>query len=163
MTSPTPLSVRQKDQVVAAVRLIDGTPGYQEIALDLRRLLTRGDIRFSGDIADRAHAGVTGKIYLGPEALEGDILGLAETLIHEHYHARRQNPFEKTASFWLGVVTRAPIMRRYERPAYCEAVAFLTAVAAAFPDLADAARSERDAVAATFAASYGASLFADRT
>lgn len=158
LNSPLPLDSAQKERVLAAIRLIDRTPRYQEVALDLRRLLTRGDIRFSEDIADRAHAGVTGNIYLGAEALEGDVLSLAETLIHEHYHARRQNPFEKTASFWLGVVTRAPVMRRYERPAYSEAAAFLTAVAGAFPDLADAALRERDAVARTFAAEYGTSL-----
>lgn len=152
------LSPEHQARVRAAINLIDLTPGYGEIARDLLLLLGRQHIRFASDIGDRAHAGLTGVIHLGAEALDADTLGLAETLIHEHYHVRRQKPLEKTVSFWLGVAGRKPVMRRYEQPAYRAAVAFLDAVAAALPDLADAARQERAAVCASFSAGYGGDL-----
>jgi hypothetical protein len=47
--------------------------------------------------------------------------------VHEANHLR-QNPLLKTVSFWGGVVTRTPGMRRYEQPAYQAAVDFLEAV-----------------------------------
>lgn len=142
-------------RVEAALDLIAATPGYGEIAVDLRRLLERGKIRFAPALEDRAHAGLTGTITLGPEALEASALGLAETLVHEHFHLRRQSQLAKTVSFWRGVLTRTPVMRAYERPAYAAALHFLRAVEAAFPEQAAEARQEQAAVAATFTAVYG--------
>lgn len=153
------LSADHLQRVRAAIDLIDQVPGYGEIARDLLLLLGRQNIRFAADINDRAHAGLTGVLHLGAEALEAEPLSLAETLVHEHYHVRRQNPFEKTVSFWSGVVTRVDPMRRYERPAYLSAVDFLRAVAEYLPDRAEAARAEEAAVAQSFADNYGASLY----
>lgn len=144
-----------RERVEAAIDLIAATPGYGEVAEDLRRLLDRGKIRHEASLQDRAHAGLTGTITLGPEALEASALGLAETLVHEHFHLRRQSHFAKTASFWRGVWTRTSVMRAYEQPAYAAALAFLQAVERAFPEQAEEARHEQVAVAAAFAASYG--------
>jgi hypothetical protein len=142
-------------QVDAALSLISATPGYETVARDLERLARRGGIRFHPTMTDRAHAGLLGAITLGPETLAGSALSLAETLVHEHYHLRRQSHFAKTASFWQGVFTRTPVMARYERPAYESALAFLHAVARTFPDLADEAQGEATAVMETYAAHYG--------
>jgi hypothetical protein len=138
-----------------ALDLIAATPGYQTVARDLEWLARRGRIRFVPTLTDRAHAGLLGAITLGPEALAGSALSLAETLVHEHYHLRRQSHFAKTASFWQGVFTQTPVMARYERPAYQTALDFLHAVARAFPDLADEAQGEATAVMETYAAHYG--------
>jgi hypothetical protein len=142
-------------EVEAAIALIAATPGYDDVARDLRRLLERGKIRFVPALEDRAHAGLTGTITLGPEALEASALGLAETLVHEHFHLRRQSHLAKTVSFWRGVLTGAPVMRAYERPAYAAALDFLRAVERAFPEQAADARREQTEVAAAFAAVYG--------
>jgi hypothetical protein len=142
-------------RIEAALALIRATPGYAGVADDLARLRDRGAIRFSPRLPDRAHAGLTGTITLGPESLEGDVVGLAETLVHEHYHLRRQNPLAKTLSFWKGVARRSPVMRDYERPAYQAAVDFLRAVERSAPEHAASAVAERGAVAEAFAAHYG--------
>jgi hypothetical protein len=89
--------------------------GYAGVADDLARLRNRGAIAFSPRLPDRAHAGLTGTITLGPESLEGDVVGLAETLVTSTTHLRRQNPLAKTLSFWKGVARRSPVMRDYER------------------------------------------------
>ena len=127
--------------------------GYAPVAETLTRWLDAGRIVYVPTLVDRAHAGLTGRITLGPEALSGSLLGLAETLVHEWWHIARQVPLEKTASFWLGVATGTPTMARYERPAYRAALEFLTA-AASLPDLAEDAVREADAVRATFATEY---------
>ena len=142
-------------RVDEAVRLIAATPGYADVARDLERIGARGGIRFAPALADRAHAGLLGTITLGPEALEGSVLSLAQTLVHEHYHLRRQTPFHKTASFWAGVFTGRPVMQAYEHPAYRAALDFLEAIARAFPEHADEAVAERQAVAASLRAHYG--------
>ena len=141
-------------RVDEAVRLIAATPGYADVARDLERLAVRGGIRFAPALVDRAHAGLLGTITLGPEALEGSVLSLAQTLVHEHYHLRRQTPFHKTVSFWRGVFTGRPVMQAYERPAYQAALDFLDAVAHALPDYADEAHMERAEVTAAFHANY---------
>jgi hypothetical protein len=139
----------------AALALIERTPGYAEAGAELRSLAARGRIVLLAGMEDRAHTGLTGRIYLGPEPFaEGSALGLAETLIHERFHLH-QVPLLKTASFWAGVFTGTPVMRRYEAPAYRAALDFLEAVEAAFPELAAEARREQAAVRAVFAANYG--------
>jgi hypothetical protein len=140
-----------------ALALIARVPGYAPVAEQLQRLRDRGAIRILPGLADRAHAGLLGSITLGPEPFQDGVLSLAETLVHEAFHLR-QNPLEKTASFWLGVVTGAPVMRRYERPAYRAAADFLRAVAAHLPELADEAARERFAVEQVFRTEYGAEL-----
>lgn len=139
----------------AAIELIAATPGYDAVARDLRRRLERGRLRFVPTLEDRAQAGLTGVIRIGPEAMHGTVLSLAATLVHEHYHLRRQHPLHKTVSFWNGVLTRRPVMRAYEAPAYRAQEVFLEAVAAAFPNLADEALQERSMVAAAFSSQYG--------
>lgn len=146
-----------ENAVTAALDLIARTPGYEETAHQLEVRRERGRLRIDPDLIDRAQATLTGTILLGPESLEGDTLGLAQTLVHEHYHLR-QNPFEKTVSFWQGVALRRPVMRRYERPAYEAALRFLEAVARAFPDLAGKARREAEEIRATFEVHYGGTL-----
>lgn len=152
------LTPPQQAHVRTAIDLIYQTPGHSEIARDLLLFLSRGDIRFVPTLPDRAHAGLMGALTLGPEALSGEPLGLAETLVHEHYHLRRQHPLHKTVSFWAGVLTRTNVMRAYEKPAYRAALRFLAGVEQAFPDLAGAAQRERNGIAQTFMASYGGSV-----
>jgi hypothetical protein len=144
----------QEVQVRAAILLIGRTPGYADTAQELAGLLARGKIRFVPTLEDRGQATLTGAILIGPEPFQGSALGMAETLVHEVYHLH-QFPLLKTASFWTGIVTGTPTMRRYERPAYEAALRFLVAVEMALPEWAVEARSEREAVAATFANVYG--------
>ena len=94
---------------------------------------------------------------LGPESVAASPLSMAQTLVHELYHLH-QNPFEKTLSFWLGILTRTPVMRRYERPAYLAAFRFLEAIKASHPHLAREAEVEQRAVAPVFEISFGDSL-----
>ena len=136
-----------------ALQIIRTTPGYEETAKRLAKLAGNGRIRESPAIEDRAQAGLLGSITLGPEAVESTPLSLAQTLVHEHYHLR-QNPFLKTVSFWSGVFTRTPVMRRYEQPAYQAAVDFLEAVKSAHPDLAEEAGQEQRAVRHVFERDY---------
>jgi hypothetical protein len=150
-----------EERLRQAIELIGRTPGYAEEARELADLLARGRIGFAPNLDDRALVTLTGRIQLGPEALDGPLVGLAATLIHEHFHLH-QSPFLKTASFWAGVATRTPVLRRYERPAYTAALRFLQIVAATFPDLATTAQGEAAGVAATFAAVFGAPLIPDR-
>ncbi len=148
------LSNEAQAQISAAIDLIAATPCYEAVAHDLARLLQRQRIHFAPTLADRAHAGLTGRIHLGPEPLAGSVLSLAETLVHEHFHLRRQSHFAKTTSFWAGVFTRTPVMARYERPAYDAALRFLHALAQAHPALAEEAAAEAYAVKSTFDACY---------
>jgi hypothetical protein len=69
-----------------------------------------------------------------------------------------QNPLLKTASFWGGVLTRTPVMRRYEQPAYQSAVDFLEAVRRTHPHLADEAQAEQNAIRQVFAADFDGAL-----
>jgi hypothetical protein len=140
--------------LVAAIALIAATPGYADVAADLQERLDRGRLRFVPTLEDRAQAGLTGVLSLGPEALQGSVLSLAATLVHEHYHLCRQSHFGKTLSFWKGVVTRRPVMRDYEAPAYQAQGEFLQAVAASFPDHADEALEEQSLVAQSFDSNY---------
>lgn len=140
-----------------ALDIIAATPGYRSVAGKLRRLAARGRIYFHAGLEDRARAGLAKTITLGPEAMESHPLSLAQTLVHEHYHLH-QNPFLKTVSFWSGVATRTPVMRRYERPAYRAADEFLEAVKKSQPSLAAIARAEQEAIRRVFAQSYGGDL-----
>lgn len=141
-----------------AIDLVERTPGYEAAGAELRAMAATGRIVLRPDLTDRAHAGLTGRIYLGPEPFaDGSAVGLAETLVHERYHLH-QLPLLKTASFWAGVVTGTPTMRRYERPAYRAAFDFLEAVRATFPELAAEVRREQKAVLQSFEAHYGGPL-----
>ncbi len=152
------MNADQRARVRAALELMNRVPGYEPVAADVERRLASGRVRFDRGMEDRGVAGLSGRIYLGREALYSSPLSLAETLVHEHYHLRHQFPLEKTASFWSGVFTGTPVMRRFERPAYRASADFLRAAAAALPEWAEAARHEAAAVAATYAAEYGESL-----
>ena len=140
-----------------AIDLIGRVAGYEGVALRLTALRDRGKIRFAADMEDRGRASLTGIITLGTEAFAGSLLGLAETLAHEEFHCQ-QNPFLKTASFWAGVATRTPTMRRYERPAYLAALRFLESAESSLPKWAEEAKRERREVRAAFARHYGATL-----
>lgn len=141
-----------------AVALVSATPGYDTVGVDLAGLLSNGKLQFIPTLVDRGEATLGGRLLIGPEALYSSLVGLAETLVHEYWHLRRQIPLEKTASFWIGFATRKPVMRRYEMPAYRFALDFLTAVSQAFPDLAEEARAEQGMIRASFADSYGGPL-----
>jgi hypothetical protein len=114
----------------------------------------QGKLQFIPTLEDRGQATLGGRILIGPEAIYSSPLSLAETLVHEQWHLRRQPPLEKTASFWIGIATGKPVMRRYETPAYQAALRFLAAVEMAIPELAAEARSEQEAVRESFAANY---------
>jgi hypothetical protein len=140
-----------------ALALIRATPGYERIGEELSTLHARRRIRLDENTEDRAYAGLLGTITLGPEAIGASPLSLAQTLVHEQFHLH-QNPLLKSPSFWIGKVTRTPVMRRYERPAYAAAAAFLQAVARAHPHLAVEATFEERAIRQVFAEDYGGSL-----
>jgi hypothetical protein len=151
------LTAEQVSRVRQAVELVARTPGYESEASELADLLRRGRLRYAPELEDRALVTLTGVIKLGPEALDGSLVGLAETLVHERYHLHQPH-LHKTASFWAGVATRTPVMRRYERPAYLAGLRFLQAVERAFPHLAETARGEQEDVAATFYAVFRVAL-----
>lgn len=155
--SELPAPVAQK--ITDAIGLVRRTPGYAEIAQELAQLLADGKIRYHDSLEDRAHAGLLGTITLGAEpfAPHMTVLGLAETLVHERFHLH-QNPLEKTASFWTGLLKKADPMIAYERPAYQAAADFLQAFRAAHPHGADEADAELVAVRDTFESSYGETL-----
>ncbi|MCX6367197.1 MAG: hypothetical protein NTX57_10875 [Armatimonadetes bacterium] len=138
-------------KIAEAIALIGRTPGYERAAQNL----SRRRILYVPTLEDRGQATLFGVILIGPEALQGSLVGLAETLVHEEFHTR-QNHFLKTHSFWSGVFTRTPVMARYERPAYQAALDFLTALAAAFPEHAEEALAEHEMVQASYRAFYGA-------
>ena len=144
--------------LAGALRIIGTTPGYEDVARDLTELYGSDRIRFDAALEDRAHAGLLGAITLGPEATESGPLSLAQTLVHEHFHLRQQNPLQKTASFWQGVASRTEPMQRYERPAYRAAFDFLEAAKSAHPTLADEAAYEQDAIRQVFESSFGGTL-----
>jgi hypothetical protein len=141
-----------------AVSLVRATPRFETVGDDLAHLLSGGKLQFIPTLADRGEATLGGRLLIGPEAIYGSLVSLAETLVHEHWHLRRQPPLQKTASFWIGVATGKPVMRRYEMPAYKAALEFLAAVEEAFPLLADEARTEQEMVRASFALFYGGPL-----
>jgi hypothetical protein len=140
-----------------ALRLICSILGYSKIGVHLAQLALEGRIRVNLNLSDRAQAGLLGTITLGPEAAEASPVSLAQTLVHEAYHLR-QNPLLKTVSFWSGVVTHTPVMRRYEQPAYQAAVDFLEAVKHKHPHLANQAQDEQNAVRQVFATDFGGML-----
>jgi hypothetical protein len=142
-----------KTKITDALDLIDSVPGYGRTAMRLRRL----SIEYLPSLPDRAHITLRSKIIVGPAALvDGGKppVGLAGTLVHEEFHSR-QHPLLKTASFWTGVFTRTPVMSRFEWPAYREQTAFLRALSASRPDLADDARREIDAIVEAVYRYYG--------
>lgn len=151
----------------AALGILRATPGYARVALELAQLADEGRIHLDANLEDRAHAGLLGALTLGPEATGGSSLSLAQTLVHEHFHLR-QNPLLKTLSFWIGVVQGAPVMQRYERPAYLAAHDFLEAVKLeavkleavkrAHPGLVAEAEAEQSAISQVFATTFGAVL-----
>ncbi|MDQ2687206.1 MAG: hypothetical protein M3Y28_04990 [Armatimonadota bacterium] len=151
------LTEEQETRVRAAVTLIGRTPGYGVVGAGLTAHLGAGKIGCDATLPDRAQAGLTGRIVLGPEAMSSPTLSLAQTLVHEWHHVH-QFPLTKTISFWLGVLMGRPVMRRFEQPAYRAALDFLETVARAFPDLAEAASAERSAIEAVFEAEYGGPL-----
>ena len=148
------LTEEQRGRVRAAIALVSRTPGYGVVGAGLTAHLAGDKIACDAALPDRAQAGLTGRIVLGPEAINAPTLSLAQTLVHEWHHVR-QFPLEKTVSFWLGILTGRPVMRRYERPAYRAAIRFLDAVAGAFPALEENAHRERSAIEAVFDAEYG--------
>jgi hypothetical protein len=137
-------------KIAEALALVGSVPGYGEIA----RNLSQRTVRYVPTLEDRGQATLRGVILIGPEALEGSLIGLAQTLVHEEFHTR-QNHFLKTHSFWSGVFTRTRVMARYERPAYQAALEFLAALAVAFPEHADEARAEANAVRTSYQIFYG--------
>jgi hypothetical protein len=143
-----------QERIAQAIQLIARTPGHDDVAADLTRRFEAGRIRFKPSMIDRGEATLSGNILLGPEAIEGSMLGLAETLVHEHYHLH-QPPILKSVSLWMGVFTRTPLMRRYERPAYEAALRFLVTVARTYPELAEEAEQEADAIGINFSSEYG--------
>ncbi|WP_309688567.1 hypothetical protein [Armatimonas sp.] len=136
-------------EITEAIALIARVPGYKAIA----RNLTRRTVRYVPTLIDRGQATLMGVILIGPEALLGGVVGLAETLVHEEFHTR-QNHLLKTHSFWSGVFTRTPVMARYERPAYQAALDFLAVLAATCPEYASEALAEADAVRTSYTAFY---------
>jgi len=141
-----------------ALRLIRTTRGYAEIGVELAQMASENRIRFDAGLQDRAQAGLLGTIMLGPEAAQSSALSLAQTLVHEHFHLRRQHPLQKTVSFWGGVLSRTPVMRRFEQPAYQAAIDFLRAAAASHPHLAGESQTEEAEIRGVFENSFGASL-----
>ena len=141
----------------AALRLIGATPGYEEVGRFLAKLWAQNRIRLDWKTEDRARASLLGTITLGPEAVASSALSLAQTLVHEAHHLH-QNPLLKTVSFWSGIATRTPIMRRYERPAYQAALNFLAAVRQSHPHLAAEVEHEQSAIRQVFATVYDSAL-----
>ena len=141
----------------AAIDLVRRTPGYQKIGVELAQLASDGRIRFDAKMEDRAQTALSGIITLGEEATSSSALSLAQTLVHERYHLH-QNPLLKTVSFWGGIVSRTPVMARYEKPAYRAAYNFLEAAKKAHLHLAGEAQSEQNAIAQVYETSFGAPL-----
>ena len=146
------------DKLHDALHLTRTTPGYSEVGVDLAQLASENRIRINPALQDRAQASLLGIITLGPEAVASSLLSLAQTLVHEHFHLRRQNPFLKTLSFWTGIATRSAVMKRYEQPAYQAAYDFLEAVKRAHPDLVQEAEREQRAIYHVFATDFGGRL-----
>ena len=140
-----------------ALHIIRTTPRYAPVAVKLAQMASDNRIHINPHLEDRAHAGLLGTITLGPEAVESSALSLAQTLVHEHFHLR-QHPLLKTVSFWSGVATRTPVMKRYEQPAYQAAMDFLEATKRAHPPLASEAEVEQNAIRQVFAAGFGGTL-----
>lgn len=140
-----------------AIRLIRSTPGYAETGVALAQMASENHIHLDPEMEDRAQAGLLGTITLGPEAVESSTLSLAQTLVHEYFHLR-QNPLLKTVSFWSGVLSHTPVMKRYEQPAYQAAIDFLEAVKRKHPHLAEEAESEQSAIRQVFQIGFGGDL-----
>lgn len=154
MTSPS----LQQALLQEALQIVRATPGYAAVSVELAQLAEEGKIDSDPNLEDRAEARLFGTLLLGPEAMHASPLSLAQTLVHEHFHLRRQNPFLKTLSFWRGVVTGTPVMRRYEQPAYQAAHDFLEAVKRSRPDLAGEVEFEQRAIRQVFASAFGGTL-----
>lgn len=147
----------ESQNIQQALRLIQSTPGYVEMGVRLAQLASEGHIRVDMNLPDRAQTSLRGIITLGAEAAQSSALSLAQTLVHEYHHLH-QNPLLKTASFWAGFLTRTPVMRRYEQPAYQAAIDFLEAVKTAHPRLSDEVQAEQNAIRQVFAADFGVML-----
>jgi len=140
-----------------AIRLIQSTPGYAQTGVALAKMASENRIRVDESLEDRAQAGLLGTITLGPEAIESSAVSLAQTLVHEHFHLH-QNPLQKTVSFWSGVLSQSPVMKRYEQPAYQAAMDFLEAVKRKHPHLANEAENEQAAIRQVFELGFGGDL-----
>jgi hypothetical protein len=151
------LTLHQEAALHEALHIVRATPGYAAVAVELSQLASEGQIHFNPDLEDRALVGLLGTLTLGPEALHGSPLSLAQTLVHEHFHLR-QNPLLKTLSFWSGVLSGTHVMRRYEKPAYWAAHQFLEAVKQVRPELAAEAKFEQRAIRQVFASVFGGEL-----
>lgn len=121
---PEPKAAQCRD----AIALIRRTSGYTDVADDLDAWFASLDVIYDPNLPDRAQVSVLGTLILGPEPFEPPLLGLAETLVHEHHHRFRQHHLQKTVSVWAGIATRTPVMARYERPAWRAALAFVQTV-----------------------------------
>lgn len=148
----------QEALLEAALRLVRSTRGYAEVGVELSQMASENRIRVNPALEDRAQAGLLGTLTLGPEAMSASPLSLAQTLVHEHFHLRRQSPWLKTVSFWSGIAQGTHVMKRYEQPAYLAAHEFLEAVKRAHPHLAEEAEAEQRALCQVFAAEFGAPL-----
>ncbi|MFM7323017.1 MAG: hypothetical protein ACKO5K_16075 [Armatimonadota bacterium] len=148
------LDPERRLRVADAIARIGAVPGYASVARDLGALLDAGRIRHDPDLEDRAVVEWTGMVVLGEEPFQGASVGLEETLVHEHHHRKRQANLMKSASFWTGVVTKTPVMARYERPAYRAALDYLAAVGVARPDDRIDAEREAEAVRRTWEIVY---------
>ena len=145
-------------QITEAIALISEVPGYEAVAAHLENWQSRGRIKVNLRLPDRARAGLWGTITLGPEILASPPLSVAQTLVHEHFHIKKQHPLLKSFSFWMGVFTRTHPMLRYERPAYTAALCFLKAAELAYPTMAPLARAETAAIRQVFQSGFGATL-----
>jgi hypothetical protein len=140
-----------------ALRIIQTTPSYAEVAIELAQMNSANRIGLDPTLEDRTQASLLGSITLGLEAIESSPLSLAQTLVHEHFHLR-QNPLLKTPSFWSGLLTGSHVMKRYEQPAYQAAFDFLEAVKRGEPALAPEAVAEQRAIQQVFSTEYGGTL-----
>lgn len=151
------LSPSQEATLQEALRIVRAAPGYAAVAVALSQMASEGQIDFDPNLDDRALAGLLGTLTLGPEAMHASPLSLSQTLVHEHFHLR-QNPLLKTLSFWIGVASGTPVMRRYEQPAYQAAHDFLEAVKRVRPALVEEAEFEQRAIRQVFATTFGGEL-----
>lgn len=155
---PVTLSPPQTAVFEEALRIVRATSGYAQVGFELAQMASKDQIRFDPALEDRAQASLLGILTLGPEAMHSRPLSLAQTLVHEHFHLHRQNPWLKTLSFWSGVARGTHVMQRYEQPAYQAAHDFLEAVKRARPGMAVEAESEQRAICQVFATGFGGTL-----
>jgi hypothetical protein len=138
-----------------AIHIIRMTPGYAAVGADLSQIASQKRIRIDSSLDARAETRLSGAIVLGAEALASSPPSLAQTLVHEHFHLRRQHPLQKTVSFLSGVFSKSHVMKRFEQPAYQAANDLLEAVKMAQPALLVEANAEQAAIRQVFATDFG--------